>query len=150
MDELVLYRDPSTPFGGVDIYINGRKLVDLLREFEKPFAAAEGHPDIAGTYMGRSPSEVFLPSKLLLGEPGQYDMFSDIGKVAVLDCDCGNPGCWPWAVKITTQNDRVVWSDFENCHRGPTWDYSGHPPFTFELQGYMAAIEKSAEMPPNG
>jgi hypothetical protein len=36
----------------VQILIDGRDLIDLVRAIELPFATAEGHPDIAGGYSG--------------------------------------------------------------------------------------------------
>lgn len=65
--------------------------------------------------------------------------------VALLECNCGNPGCWPWAVRITVYESEVVWSDFDQVHRaagpGPTaWDYTGLGPFVFQKDEYMAAV----------
>lgn len=34
----------------VDIRIDGRPLVDLIRDVELPMAAKEGHPKLAGAY----------------------------------------------------------------------------------------------------
>ena len=38
--------------GEVSIFINGSNLIDMLRDFEMPFAKAEGSPSIAGGYSG--------------------------------------------------------------------------------------------------
>jgi hypothetical protein len=128
------------------IYVNGRNLIDILREVEMPFALKEGHPDIAGGYMGLPPNEVFLPSKHLLGEPA-FDLYKYPGeKVEVLQCVCGVPGCWPFLVRITDEGDRVVWSDFEQPHRSGVagrkkWDYQNLQPFVFDKAQYMAELQ---------
>jgi hypothetical protein len=46
--------------------------VDILREVELTFAAREGKPDLARSYAGLPPEDIFLPSSRLLGEPTIY------------------------------------------------------------------------------
>ena len=43
----------------VSIFINGRDLVQIVREMESPFAVLDGKPDLARSYVGLSPNEVF-------------------------------------------------------------------------------------------
>ena len=45
-------RSEDWRFDEVRVVIDGRDLVDLLKEHEAPFAAAEGSPSIAGAYSG--------------------------------------------------------------------------------------------------
>jgi hypothetical protein len=142
MDRLRLYKDPSTPYGGVDVFVNDRPLVDLLREYEAPFATEEEHPEIAGEYMGLNPAKVFLPSHRLLGVTDELDYFRAKGKVTILDCNCGNPGCWPLGVRVERLADRFIWSDFENWHR-EWWDYGRFGPFQFEAGQYLEALQGS-------
>jgi hypothetical protein len=52
----------------VDVLVNGRNLVASLRQVELPYAAREGKPDLAGSYVGLPPEGDFLPSLRLLGE----------------------------------------------------------------------------------
>jgi hypothetical protein len=102
----------------VAIFVNGRNLVDIFREVELPFATREGKPDLAGSYVGLPPEEVFLPSPRLLGDPTTYyDHDSAEGKIVVLGCVCGEPGCWPFRVKIARREDVVIWDGFEQPHR---------------------------------
>ncbi len=60
------------PAGGlveaVEVFVNDRNLVDILREIELPFAARDGKPDFAGRYVGLPPDEVYPPSSRLLGD----------------------------------------------------------------------------------
>jgi hypothetical protein len=63
------YRDGDRQ-SGIQIRINGRDLIDLVRAVEQPFAYKEGAPSIAGAYAGLPPdSNTCLPSKHFLGEP---------------------------------------------------------------------------------
>jgi hypothetical protein len=85
----------------VNIYINDRNLIEILKEYEKPFAFAEGDPELAGRYMGLSPKEVFYPSKSFLG--------CDEPKTTILICSgCADPGCWSFDVKITVTHDKII------------------------------------------
>jgi hypothetical protein len=52
----------------VNVFVNGRNLVDILREVVLPFTVQEGKPDLAGSYVGLPPEDVFLPSPRLFGE----------------------------------------------------------------------------------
>ena len=40
------------PYSAIHIAIDGRDLCDMLKDYEMPFAAREGHPHIAGGYAG--------------------------------------------------------------------------------------------------
>ena len=89
--------------------------------------------------MGLPPEEVFLPSPRPLGEPTTYyDHDSPEGKIAVLGCVCGEPGCWPFQFRITLRDDVVIWSDFEQPHR--TWHYDEIQPFVFDRAQYLSAL----------
>jgi hypothetical protein len=126
----------------VDIFVNGRNLVDIVREVELPISAREGKPDRAGRYAGLPPGENLLPSPRLLGEPTTYyDHDSSEGKVAALGCECGEVGCWPFQVKIALRDDVVTWSDFEQPHRR-AWRYDALRPFVFDRAQYLSALNQ--------
>ena len=126
----------------VNVVVNGRNLVAILKEVELPFATREGKPDLAGGYVGLSPEEVFLPSPRLLGEPTTYyDRDAEDGKVAVLGCARGDPGCWPFRVRITLRDDVVIWSGFEQPHRA-AWRYDEMRPFVFDRAQYLSALNQ--------
>jgi hypothetical protein len=132
----------------VDVFVDGRNLVDILREVELLFATREGKPDLAGRYVGLPPEDIFLPSPRLLGEPTTYyDHDSPDGKIAVLGCVCGEPGCWPFRVKITFQDDVVIWSGFEQPHRAgyekvSAWRYDEMQPLVFDRTQYLSALNQ--------
>jgi hypothetical protein len=132
-------RDDPT-YGLVDavaIFVNDRNLIDILREVELPFATREGKPDLAGSYAGLPPDEIFPPSPRLLGEPTTYGEGTE-GKIVALGCVCGEPSCWPFQVKIDLGDDVVVWSSFEQPHRA--WRYDELRPFVFDRTQYLSAL----------
>jgi hypothetical protein len=137
--------DPADDLvNAVDIFVNGRNFVDILREVELPFAARDRQPDLAGSYAGLPPEDIFLPSLRLLGEPTTYyDHDSSEGKFAVLGCECGDPGCWPLRVKIDLRDDAVIWDGFEQPHRS-AWRYDALRPFVFDRAQYISALSRNS------
>jgi hypothetical protein len=126
----------------VNVFINGRNLVDVLREVELPFRAREGKPDLAGSYVGLPLEDILLPAPRLLGEPATYyDHGYPEGKIAVLGCVCDEVGCWPFLVKITLRDDVVIWDDFEQPHRR-AWRYDELRPFVFDRTQYLSALDR--------
>jgi hypothetical protein len=135
----------------VDIHINGRNLIEIIREVELPFAKQENHPNIAGSYQGLPARIIYLPSRHLLGEP-QFLYSDDSGRTQLLQCTCGEPGCWPLLARVTIEPDRVVWDDFCQPHRGPNsrashWKYDALPAFIFARSDYEAALVPTPGQP---
>ena len=119
--------------------IDGKSLITILKETELPFAKKEGNPKIAGAYNGIPKGVVKLPSQHLLGEPEQ--LYSYDGKSSVLECECGEPGCWSFITKIAVDEKRISWSNFEQIHR-PNWKYDLIGEFTFDKKRYEQALNK--------
>ncbi len=129
----------------IDILIDGRNLIDMVREIELPFATAEGSPDMAGAYTGllaNRPDD--LLDALLAREE---DFAGSEGTNAVLICaGCGELGCWPLTVRITMDDKTVTWSGFEQPHRidpappGIPWRYDNLGPFVFDHGEYERGI----------
>ena len=44
----------------VEIYVDGERLLDIIREIEVPYAHEEGHPKLAGSYWHLSPKEMYF------------------------------------------------------------------------------------------
>jgi hypothetical protein len=135
---------PKGKEAGVQIIINGRNFIEILHDIELPSATREGHDHIAGAYSGLPAHRVFFPSRHFLGEP--EPIYSDgEGRTFVLECECGEPGCWPLAVRIEVREREVVWSDFQQPHRSShskagEWRYDAIPSFTFDRQLYEQAL----------
>ena len=151
MDEIHLeIGHTNDPVDGIvevaSIFINERDLVQIVREMELSFAARDGNPDLAGSYVGLPPNEVFLPSRRFLGEPEtHYDNDGPYDKLAVLGCGCGEVGCWPLLVRTTLQDDTVIWSDLEQPHRRH-WRHDGLGPFVFDRSRYLDALRRPDDL----
>ena len=125
---------PAPADGGddplVQVLIDGRDLLDRVKEVELPQATADGQPDLAGSYQGLTPEQwEALP-----------EQYGD-GRAAVLGCVCGEVGCWPFRVRITWRNDTVTWSGFQQKNRG--WSYEQLGPFVFAREQYEAAVARA-------
>ena len=141
MNELKLQIDKdmnrASDYWPVEIFIDGISLIDLVTTIEKPYAVAEGAPQIAGSYASLPLSTARSPSRHLLGSP--LPIFSHQDKVAILMCECGCEGCWDFVCKITFLEDTVIWSDFEQVHRD--WDYAELGAFVFNRECYECEFE---------
>ena len=114
---------------GTEFLIDGRSLIDMIREFEGTFAG-----DLAGSYASNFHGD--YTEAFLLGKEPAYGENSD--KTELLCCVCGCMGCWPFATRITVDEATVTWDAFEQPHRD--WSYDGFGPFVFELDQYRSAI----------
>jgi hypothetical protein len=128
----------------IDIFIDERPLRDFARDAELGWAAAEGHPELAGKYDGL-PSEV-LATDLLVGRPSGIwavlEAAQSAGRVPLLVCECGEAGCWPLMATLEITNESVVWRNFRQPHRA-SWDYKKLGPFTFARTQYLAALGRA-------
>jgi|AGTN01.2.fsa_nt_gi hypothetical protein len=122
---------PGQPFPQVNIFINGRNLIEIVRDEE---ISLNFKPrELAGSYEG-----------LDLGTFQHTNKNSHLG-LTVLQCECGQIGCWDMHVKVTADKDTVMWSDFSNPHRGPDspaghWVYALK--FIFDRRQYEAELSK--------
>jgi hypothetical protein len=151
----------SWPGGGgfqpYELRVNGRPLIDIVREHELPFAERE-HDErvaagktesevgprgsLAGSYLYLPSSLVFPPSENLLGKPYEHGFVlapdDPRQKMSLLlQCTCGITECWFLLARIEVARDRVTWSDFRQFHRD--WDYNLGP-FVFDRDEYLAAL----------
>ena len=133
----------------VRIVIDGRDLIEVVKEHEAPYAEAEGSPSIAGRYSGLSPRDVLPPSRHLFGEAEA--MFTHDGKIEVLSCaDCGEPGCWPLVCEIVVSAETVTWQHFEQPRRNgelgaSVWSYEDFGPFVFDRRHYEETLARLAQ-----
>jgi hypothetical protein len=140
--QLRVVRPARSAYEVARLLVNGRDLVDLLAAFERAFAG-----DLAGAYEPLPADDLIAPSRHLLGEPHRLYQYAD-GRVALLGCECGESGCWPFVARIEITDDRVIWRDFAQPHR-PQWSYADFGPFVFERTAYEAALRppSSASQP---
>jgi len=115
----------------VRVFINDSDLVEMVREFERPFAGT-----IAGEYDGLNQEDLW--TSLTKKDSGS--------KKRILECECGCDGCWPLLAKVQMDEEKVLWTNFEQPHRGQEsetyWDYSKFGPFEFDKVQYLNEIEK--------
>lgn len=135
-------------FWSVDIFVNGRLFLDQVREWEQPFADAEGHPGLAGSYAPILPWQDFVDA-FANDFQGKSGYASESGGlwVALFECECLTPGCWPLMVDLIVEPERIIWQQFMQPHRRgrygkPAWDYTGFGPFIFERAAFEAEIGK--------
>lgn len=134
--------DRKTP--SVNIFINDKNLIDLLKAYELPFAEKEGHPNIAGGYAGMTPQD-FLYWVVKTDWPSENER-------AIFECaGCGEVGCWPMIISVSRDDNKVKWFNFNQPHRraeskASFWDYSNFPSFEFSLENYTAEFDKLATL----
>lgn len=125
-------------YHAVRIFIDDEDLIDILKEFEKPFAIKENSKSIAGSYEGIPPEDLY---RNLTSE----SLYED-NKIAILECECGCEGCWDFLTEIKEDEHKIIWTNFENHHRGRKshnfWDYSTFKDLTFDKSEYQKEIEK--------
>ena len=132
----------------VVVLIDGTELTDLVARVEEPLAVAEGSPSLVGHYRGLWTKYVAPPSRHFLGEP-THPVYQCGEKTQILECECGEPGCWPLLCRIESKDERIIWSQFEQPHRlgqdgKPPWNYSGLGPFEFHRSAYERELTKLA------
>jgi hypothetical protein len=120
--------------GYVDIFIDGRLLVDAVREIEIGYDR-----EIAGLYMGLPFDVVMPPSRHLLGEPAAW--YGDDGRSALLVCDCSEPDCWSLQTSIEVGADEIRWASITQPHR-PPWRYDQLGPLRFQREQYEAELRR--------
>ncbi|WP_374566178.1 hypothetical protein [Ideonella sp.] len=130
----------DTGHRGVELKIDGCNFIDLVREVEQPQAKRLGQLSIAGAYEWVANTAALRKE---LAEGGQ----DPDDKIMVLACECGEPGCWPLLARIQVNEAEVVWSEFEQPHRGPDsaaghWRYDELGPFVFSRTKYVEQLEK--------
>ena len=108
--EFIVEKDETYPIS-IDIVIDNKLLSEIMKEYEYPMAKKEGSPSIAGDY-----NAIPLPENYK-----EYYLGNDTPKTMVLGCDCGIASCWPLMLKIESQDEKIIWKDFEQVHRN-NWD----------------------------
>lgn len=128
---------PQLKTKSLRLLVNGVDFADQITAYEE---SLNYHP--AGGYGGLIP-DFFNYGHLtdyLLGRTHQDSYFSDLGRIYLLGCDCGEVGCWPILGSVIASDQHVVWRDFLQPHR-PDRDYSGFGPFFFDLNDYRQKAE---------
>lgn len=125
----------------LSIYINGENLNELMRRYEIQF-----EPSIAGGYEGLNIEYLKNIEEHFFGKLNENDIYNYDGKTLVLGCNCGEPGCWPLIVRITEEDEVIIWSEFEQPFRdeesaGGYWDYTNFKSLEFNKQLYEEQLK---------
>ncbi len=125
----------------IRVVVDGRDLAELVRDVEAPYAQADGHPDLAGRYVGLDLRELRSSvQEHFTGAEGSDLACGPVGKTVLLGCTCGVAGCWPLMARIEVRDDDILWSDFEQPHRRDTWSYADFGPITFTRAQYEQTL----------
>ena len=122
-------RDPR-----VAIHVDGRSLIDLVRDAELPQAASEGVSALAGNYGW--PRLTTRLAKWLSGRGPAHRRDMDV----LLNCDCGFAECWPLSMQVCHNARVVTWHAFAQGRRQGRWNYSMLAPLRFPRAAYDAQI----------
>ena len=122
----------------VEIIIDGKKLIDIINEIEKPYLKAEG---IDAGYGHNSPKWLYSDLTAALDDKRYFDY--DYDDIYLFVCDeCGEPGCWTVHCRLKEEDGFVYWYDFHHSHRD--WEYD--LTFRFEKSAYEKAMRKLDSM----
>ena len=90
----------------VEIYVDGERLLDIIREIEVPYAHEEGHPKLAGSYGHLSPKE----------------MYFDLGTALIENSDAWTVAAclWRWRFTDSRRSGKVAPIPFEGSRADHT------------------------------
>ena len=131
----------------VAIFVNGRSLIESVREIELPYATQEGREQDAGNYVWLRLN--WLPDIWLHFHGTSEQVLFYPFKTNLLECGtCGVSECWPLLVRIEVKGKSIVWRLFEQPYRRKKyetrrikhWKYVGFGPFRFDREQYESAL----------
>ncbi|MEO3748756.1 hypothetical protein [Plantactinospora sp. B5E13] len=119
-------------------YVDNVSLVELATGFEH----AAGY-DAPGEYAGIVLDHFDFGdlAAYLTGLPDSA-YWAKRGSVALLGCNCGEVGCWPFEAHIGAAGDLVTWRGFAQPHRTQR-DYGSFGPFVFRRNQYERAVREA-------
>lgn len=91
----------------VSMLINQKHLLEIIKEYELPFASREGYENLAGGYSYLDKCDfknLFLNANL-------------DESVVLLGCPCGTYKCWYLEAKLKFEEDIVTLCEFKNRQR---------------------------------
>ena len=111
-------------YPGVEYYINGIPLLDMIREIELPYCEQEGLPELVCAYSLNSKETMCRQFARAL-EPPKYE---GADEVALYSCAaCGICDCWSVCCCFREDGGYILMKDFFHNHRN--WEY----PFEFRF-----------------
>lgn len=130
--------DSETIYRAVEIYIDGREILEIIREIEIPYVEEDEHV-FAGDYGHVSPKSLYGE----LSSATDEGSFSHSWGVYLFCCgSCGEPTCWSVTILVKEDGESVYWYDFRHEHMA--WDYN--LTYRFEKNQYARAMQKLKNM----
>lgn len=133
--DVVIEHLSCPPIRSVDLWVDGRPLLELVMPAEELARRAVGNPDEPNEYLPMPLHDVRGPEHYL-GAPIGY--WADPGATALLGCNCGVWDCSPLTARVFTGDLGVAWSMFRNA--GQAWGPLPIGPFVFDHAQYEAAF----------
>ena len=144
-------KESGFQFPTINIYINGRNLVDLVEQIERGYRV----PKEQGLPLGQS--YVGLNPEYHRDFAGEFLARINRPRSVLLTCTCMEELCNSIIAKITMDSETVTWSDIRNPFLGlenTLWvnvegsedadgypiDYSALGPFVFDRRQYVDAV----------
>jgi hypothetical protein len=121
--------------------LSGIPLTELVESFERQhgFEPTGGYRGLIPMWFGLTPPSpppgYGSLEHYFIGRDGQGHRLGH----SLLECQCGNVGCWPLCARIVVAERTVVWDSFRQPHR-PLRDYSDFGPFIFDAEQYRKAV----------
>lgn len=132
--KLVLRKFPA--YSGLSqciaIYIDGRDLKDILREYEAKILSDQDKND--GLLDSHMETELYWWVRSFIEE--YWEEYKPL-----YGCKCGELGCWEFNVQQEIRQHTIVWKAFEQEHCRE-WDYSGLGTFVFEKRQFHRELKK--------
>lgn len=122
----------------VEVIIDGKSILDIIRRIEKPYLQEEGLlrlQDHGNDYGHISPKDLY-DSLLSATVNGSFSY--DFGVYLFCCGGCGEPGCWSVTFHVKEDEKFVCWYNFEHNHRD--WAYNLN--YKFEKKAYQMAMNK--------
>lgn len=121
--------------------LSGILLTELVESFERErgFEPTAGYRGLIPMWSGLTPPSpppgYGSLENYFIGRAGQGHRPGH----SLLECQCGNFGCWPLCARIVVAERTVVWDSFRQPHR-PLRDYSDFGPFIFDAEQHKKAV----------
>ncbi|WP_029522045.1 hypothetical protein [Persephonella sp. KM09-Lau-8] len=117
----------------IDIYINGKKLIEYVYEYEKEYIFKDIELDDETPYDRFSP----IPLNKCLLDNCNNERFKRV--LGILMCSCQTFDCWDLDFRIFFGDKYIIWFDFTNFHRKE--EYKNFPIYIFPKEIYKEGIK---------
>lgn len=125
-----------------EVVIDGKDMLDVIREIEKPYLQTEGLLHLqndGGDYGHLFPKDLY---DSLLSATVEGSFAHDRGVYLFCCGDCGEVGCWSVTFRVREDEEFVYWYGFKHEHR----DWAYNLSYKFEKKAYQIAMDELRKM----